>query len=305
MAEHPSQRLDTRDELHVYEATRHGLPNIPQYFRELMGRWPFAAEFSRSSIRAANTDTVFGQLWLILNPLLLAVVYFILIVILTGTPISRGGPTLALICCGLFLYTLLQGAVSSGAGSVTGGGALISRMAFPRLLMPFAAVRTNFFRFLPTVPVFLLMKLILGGEYKLNLNGVETVVQEAWGWEMLLSIYFLALMVVFSAGLAAFMATLQVYFRDTASFLPYFLRIWMYLSPVLWPAIKFGPGDSLYHVMLINPMYSICGGWSDTLLLSTVPPLLVWVVGTAWALVMLVVGSLFFMSRERDFAVRI
>jgi hypothetical protein len=48
------------------------------------------------------------------------------------------------------------------------------------------------------------------------------------------SLYFLLTMVVFSMGLAALFATCQVYFRDTSSFLPYFLRLWMYLSPVLW-----------------------------------------------------------------------
>ncbi len=51
---------------------------------------------------------------------------------------------------------------------------------------------------------------------------------------MILALYFLGALVVFSMGLAAFFAALQVYFRDTANFLPYFVRIWMYLSPVLW-----------------------------------------------------------------------
>jgi teichoic acid transport system permease protein len=286
------QPSEVRDELHVYEAGRGGLPKIGPYLRDLVARWPFAAEFSRSSIRSAHTDTVFGRLWLIINPTLLAVVYFILVIILTKTKIKEGGPTLVQICCGLFLYTLFQSAVGSGAGSVTGGGSLISRMAFPRLLMPLAAVRTSFFRFLPTLPVFFILKLILTRK-------------GPWGPEMLLSVYFLFLMVVFSAGMAAFLGALQVYFRDAGSFLPYFLRIWMYLSPVLWPVSNFPPGDKLYGLMLVNPMYSICGGWSETLLSSTVPPWPMWVVGLGWAVISLVSGSLFFMSRERDFAVRI
>ncbi|MDR0592841.1 MAG: ABC transporter permease, partial [Bifidobacteriaceae bacterium] len=232
----------TRDELHVYQAGRGGLPRIGPYLRDLVARWPFAAEFSRSSIRSAHTDTVFGQLWLVINPTLLAVVYFILVVILTNTAIADGGPLLVQICCGLFLYTMFQGAVAAGAGSVTGGGALISRMAFPRLLMPLAAVRTSFFRFLPTLPVFALLKLIL----------TKGSPASAWGWEMLLSIYFMLLMVLFAAGLAAFMGALQVYFRDASSFLPYFLRIWMYLSPVLWPVTRFPPGHRLFALMLCN-----------------------------------------------------
>jgi teichoic acid transport system permease protein len=282
---------ETRDELHVYQAGRHGLPNLRAYARDLVARWPFAAEFSRSSIRSANTDTVFGQLWLVINPTLLAIVYFILVVILTGQEVSKGGPTLVQICCGLFLYTLFQGAASSGAGSVTGGGALISRMAFPRLLMPLAAVRTSFYRFLPTLPVFLVLKLILS--------------DSPWGWEMLTSVYFLALMVLFAAGVSAFMGALQVYFRDAASFLPYFLRIWMYLSPVLWPASKFLPGEPLYPLMLANPMYSICGGWGDALMEAKIADPKLFLIGLAWSVVVFVGGSLFFVARERDFAVRI
>jgi teichoic acid transport system permease protein len=292
LAKNAGDSSTVRDELHVYEAGRAGLPRIGPYLRDLVARWPFAAEFSRSSIRSAHTDTVFGRLWLVINPTLLAVVYFVLVVILTRAKLKDGGPLLVQICCGLFLYTLFQGAAGSGSGSVTGGGALISRMAFPRLLMPFAAVRTSFFRFLPTLPVFLVLKLIL------DRNG-------PWGWEMLLSVYFLLLMIVFSAGLAAFMGALQVYFRDAGSFLPYFLRIWMYLSPVLWSVHEFPPGDDLFALMLCNPMYSICGGWSQTLLYSEVPSWQLWLVGLGWSAAALVVGSLFFMSRERDFAVRI
>jgi teichoic acid transport system permease protein len=283
-----------RDELHVYKAGRHGMPNLRQYVRDLVSRWPFAAEFSRSSIRSAHTDTVFGQLWLVINPTLLAVVYFVLVVILTKRPVSKGGPLLVQICCGLFLYTLFQASASSGAGSVTGGGALISRMAFPRLLMPLAAVRTSFYRFLPTVPVFLLLKLLL--------------TDSPWGWQMLVSVYFLGLMVVFAAGVAAFMGALQVYFRDAASFLPYFLRIWMYLSPVLWSASTFQPGgesESLYPLMLFNPMFSICGGWGEALMQSKIANPELFLAGLGWAVAAFVAGSLFFLSRERDFAVRI
>ncbi|MDR0366243.1 MAG: ABC transporter permease [Bifidobacteriaceae bacterium] len=295
MAQESTTPASKRDELHVYEAGRHGLPKIGKYCRELVERWPFAAEFSRSSIRSASTDTIFGQLWLILNPTLLAVVYFILVIILAPPKEpGQGGQTLVTICCGLFLFTMFQGSASSGAQSVTGGGSLISRMAFPRLLMPLAAVRTNIYRFLPTFPVFLVLKLVL--------------TKGPWGWEMILSVYFFVLMVIFSAGFAAFMGALQVYFRDASSFLPYFLRIWMYLSPVLWAPDAFMPSGSrgnLYPLMLANPMFSICGGWGDTLLKAQVPPLSFWLIGLGWSVLVFVIGSLFFMARERDFSVRL
>lgn len=272
-------------ELQVYQPHRAGLPRFGPYFRSLVARLEFAAEFSRSGIKAANTKTVFGQLWLVLNPLLLACVYYILVAILSG----RGGMDyLAHLVGGLFLFYFLSGSMGSGARSVIDGGRLIMNMAFPRLLMPMAAVRTSFFRFLPTVPVYLVIHAVGGG---------------VWSPVMLLGLVFLGMMVVFALGAAALLAALQVYFRDTISFLPYVLRIWLYLSPVLWY-----PEDAperFQDLMILNPLFSIIGGWTETTFQGVVPPLEMWVAGGLWALISLLAGSLFFMSRERDFAVRL
>ena len=86
-------------------------------------------------------------------------------------------------------------------------------------------------------------------------------------------------------GVAAFFAALQVYFRDTASFLPYFVRIWLYLSPVLWYADEARQhyGETGARFAAINPLYTIIGGWSDLLVRGNVPPLSMWLFAAAWA----------------------
>ncbi|MGL4174365.1 MAG: ABC transporter permease [Actinomycetota bacterium] len=272
-------------EYQVYEPHRVGLPPIRPYLTELWRRRQFAAELSRTTMRAANTRTFFGQVWLVINPLLLAGVYYVFVNILS----SRSGfGFLSHLVAGLFAYYLVSGSISTGASSVVGSGALISNMAFPRLLMPLSAIRTAFFRFLPTVPVYLIIHVVSGNP---------------WSWTMLLSLYFLAMMIVFSAGLAAIFATLQVYFRDTTSFLPYFLRIWLYLSPVIWFTDQVP--EKLAPFMGFNPLYSILGGWSDLLVRSENPELSVWLTSLIWAICSFVLGSVFFMSREREFAVRL
>ena len=276
-------------ELQVYEPHRAGLPALRPYFRDLRQRLPFAAQFSKSGIKAAHSQTVFGQLWLMLNPLLLALVYYVLVEIIARQ--SGGMDRLAHIAGGIFVFYFFSGSVSSGAGSVTGGGRLILNMAFPRLLMPMSAVRTAFFRFLPTIPVYIALMLLAG---------------VPWSPVMLLGFVFFLLLAVFSVGMAALFAALQVYFRDTSSFLPYFLRIWLYLSPVLWfPYEAQDRLGSLYQLMPLNPLFSLIGGWSDLTLRAVVPEPVVWLSALGWALVALVFGSLFFMSRERDFAVRL
>lgn len=272
-------------ELQVYAPHKAGLPPFRPYFRDLVQRLPFAAEFSRAGIKAAHSQTLFGQLWLVINPLLLGLVYFILVNIISG---QGGFDRLEHIVVGIFVYYYFSGAVSGGAGSVVSGGKLILNMAFPRLLMPLSAVRTAFFRFLPTVPVFLVMHAIAGGP---------------WAWSQFLGLYFLLMLTLFGVGLAALMAALQVYFRDTSSFLPYFLRIWLYLSPVLW-YVDEAPAK-FADLMVLNPLFSLIGGWTELVLRGEVPGPSIWLAATAWALISLVAGSLFFMSRERDFAVRI
>ena len=87
-----------------------------------------------------------------------------------------------------------------------------------------------------------------------------------WSPTMLLSLYFFGCMLVFSAGLAAFFSTMQVYFRDTSSFLPYFVRIWMYLSPVLWlPENVANFSKPVLTVIQLNPMYAMLGGYAQLL----------------------------------------
>jgi teichoic acid transport system permease protein len=237
-------------------------------------------------MRAANTTTVFGQLWLVINPLLLAAVYFVLVTILRGG--DSDGDFFAYLVAGLFAFYFVSGAISTGAASVVGGGKLLLNTSFPRLLLPLSAVRTAFGRFLPTIVIYLPIHLALG----LSLR-----------WTMLLAVGFLAMMVVFATGMAMIFATAQVYFRDTASFLPYFIRIWLYLSPILWY-----PGqvpDEIKDFMILNPLYPMIGGWSELLGAGEIPQASWWVAGTLWALAAVVAGSLFFMSREREFAVRL
>jgi teichoic acid transport system permease protein len=274
---------------HVYEPHKAGIPPLKSYATELWRRREFASEMSRANLRSANTMTVFGQVWLVLNPLLLAGVYFLLVQVLSGG--HQGMPYFAKLTAGLFSFYFVAGSMQTGAGSVVGGGKLLLNTAFPRLLMPYSAVRTAFFRFLPTMPVYLLFHLLA---------------HKGFNFGTLCALPFLFLLIVFSLGLAAFFGTLQVYFRDTASFMPYVNRIWLYLSPVLWTL------DSIPHkfqrftsIQPMNPLFSLLGGFTEGLVDGKVPALTTWLLASGWAFGVFAIGSLFFMSREREFAVRL
>jgi teichoic acid transport system permease protein len=287
----PTRESETEFEpvYHRYGPHRAGLPPLVPYFRELWLRRAFASEMSRATMRSANTSTFFGQAWLVLNPLLLAAVYYLLVTIIRN---HHDPAFFAHLTLNLFAFNLVSTSITSGATSVTSSGKLLINTAFPRLLIPLSTVRTAFFRFLPTIPVYFFFHVL--------------ILPREWSWTMLLSVYFLFTMIVFSMGLAAFFAALQVYFRDTSSFLPFFVRLWMYLSPVLWlpEAIK-GFSKTAQTLIELNPLYSMLGGYAEVMQDGRVPPPYVWVGAAAWALGVAVVGFLFFISREREFAVRL
>jgi len=108
----PSEKSEGRynvAHVQVYEPFRRGLPKVLPYFAQVWRRRSFVAEYSRSYLRAQNFGSLFGQLWLILNPLLLAFVYFLLIIVIGG---DADGKRFAHLTSGLFLFYLVTNAVS-------------------------------------------------------------------------------------------------------------------------------------------------------------------------------------------------
>jgi teichoic acid transport system permease protein len=270
-------------ERHVYVPHRAGLPPLGPYLRQLWQRREFAVEYSRSEVHAQNVDTVFGQVWLVLNPLLLGAVYFILVDVLSNRAASPG--YFAHLLAGLFAYYYVTGCMTQGARSVVRSGRLLINTAFPRVLLPLSSTLVAFWRFLPTLAVYAV---------------VHLVTHRPIGLALLLAPLCVAQMTLMGAGLAMFFATAQVYFRDTSSLLPYMTRIWLYLSPVLLTV-----GSFPYWSRVGNPLFYIMGEWSELLVYGVVVPWHWWAMGTAWALLVFVVGGLVFVSREREFAVRL
>ena len=272
--------------LQVYTPHRLALPRARPYLADLWRRRQFALHLARTDLHAQHVGTVFGQLWLVLNPLLLAGVYFVLVQILRDD--ARGPEFLAHLVATLFAFHFFSTCVSQGARSVTRSGRLILNTAFPRSLLPLAAVLTAFVRFLPTMAVYAVLHLVVG----LPL-----------GPSLLWTLPVLVELVVFATGFSLAVAAAQVYFRDLTNFLPYLLRVWLYVSPVLYLADEVP--ERLQPLLTLNPLFPVLAAWSTALVEGRAPSTAHLLQGAAWALGVLVVGALFFVSREREFAVRL
>jgi teichoic acid transport system permease protein len=277
---------DFAEEHHVYEPHLVGLPPLLPYIKEAWRRRSFAVELSRTKLRAQHFNTVFGQLWLVLNPLMLAGVYFVLVDILRGGS-NRPG-FFAHLVAGIFAYHLVSDAVRDGTKSVVTGGRLILNSAFPRVLLPLSSVVSATKRFVPTMIIYIPIHFAAG----LSVGPVTLWVIPLFG-----------LLLVMATGLAMIVGALQVYFRDLKNLMPYLLRVWLFASPVLYFADQM---PEKYRFLLdVNPLGQLLSAWSDVLNLGQAPSARELIVAGAWAFGLLIVGFVFFVSREREFAVRL
>jgi teichoic acid transport system permease protein len=277
---------DFAEQHHVYEPHLVGLPPLLPYIREAWRRRAFSFELSRTKLRSQHFNTVFGQLWLVLNPLMLAFVYFILVDILRGGS-SRPG-FFAHLVAGIFAYHLVSDAVRDGTKSVVSGGRLILNSAFPRVLLPLSSVVSAAKRFVPTMIIYVPIHIAS------SLPG---------GAVLLWVIPLVALLLVMATGLAMVVAALQVYFRDLKNLMPYLLRVWLFASPVLYFADEMP--EKYQFLLNVNPLGQLLSAWSDVLNAGQAPSTESLVVASAWAFGLLIAGFLFFVSREREFAVRL
>lgn len=269
----------------VFLPFKGGLPPLRKYVSQLYSRRQFIAAFARSELRRQNYGSAFGQIWLILNPLLLSAVYFLLIVIISGhANKARYGHLTAT----LFIFYMVTDAIVVGAKSITSGGRLVLNSAFPRLMLPISAAVVSLFKFLPTLFVLLLFHALLGLPFS---------------WAMLWSIPVIALFFFFAMGCAIFFACVNVYFRDAQNFIPYLTRTLLYLSPVLYEASALK--SNLNFLKTVNPMYPLLDMWSTIMVHAKLPSSHELYQGLLWTLLVILVSTYIFLSREREFAVRI
>ncbi|ASY16273.1 teichoic acid transport system permease protein [Candidatus Planktophila sulfonica] len=269
----------------VYEPFRAGLPPMREYMRSLWSRRTFISEFSRSELREQNYGSVFGQLWLVLNPLLLSAVYFLLIYVIGG---SSDATRFGHLTASLFLFYLVANSLTGGVKAITSGQRLIMNTSFPRVMLPISATVIALFKFIPTLIVFGVIHVLIGLPYS---------------WQMLWAIPIMAIALVMALGMAILISCINVYFRDISSMLPYLTRSLLYLSPILYVASSIS--DRIKTFEIANPIFYLLDSWSRVLVHAQAPTVFGMVHASVWALSLFTVGTYFFLSRERDFAVRL
>ena len=275
------------DAVIIYEPFKSGLPILPKYFSDIWHRREFAVELSRANLRSQEASSFFGRMWLVINPLFLGAVYFALVSIISNGAHS-GTDYMAHLLAGLFAYQFFSQSMINGSKSVLGVGKLVINRSFPRLILPISSVLIALYRFLPSIVVYLFFHLVTKQPLSIN---------------QLYAIPAFLMIFLFSIGVATLLATVQIYFRDLKSFLPYASRILLYTTPILYYADAIP--ENLKFLAYANPLFGMFGAWGDALVRGEVPATSLWISGLLWSLGTFLLGIFVFLSREREFAVRI
>lgn len=254
------------------------------YVRGLWARREFAWYLATSSLKARNSTTSLGILWWVLNPLLLTGVYFLVFGVIFGQG-RRGDPDyLAYLMSGMFAFQFTAGVTTSAAQNIISNSKLIVNLRFPRLVLPISSIFESGIGFLVSLVVFFAI--------------VIPLTPFRPGVAFLLFVPILIIHLLLNLGLASVAARLAVPFRDVANLIPYLMRMWLYLSPIIWPIelldeVPAWVADAMY----LNPMYNILSLYRTALLGWEFDPLNL-VGAAASAVIIGILGTITFVRFE-------
>lgn len=240
-------------------------------------------------IKVRYKQAALGVLWAVLQPVMIMVVFTVIFGKLAGLKPDAGIPAEwypVFSLAALLPWQLFQAALQRSSISLVGNANLLTKVYFPRLIIPFSAVAAGLVDFFISLGVLFVMMIIYGVPFTWNL---------LW----LLPLVLLALLTALAVGL--WLSALNVQYRDVQQIVPFLLQAWMYASPVAYsidliPAT--GPWRLLYG---LNPMTGVIQGFRWALLGSN-PPDLLMLISVIMVLALLVSGLFYFRRMERKFA---
>ena len=211
-------------------------------YRELL--WVLTAR----DIKVRYKQTVLGAGWAILRPFITMVIFSVVFGQLAKMP-SDGYPYPVFVYAALLPWTFFATAIGTSGGSLVGSSHLVSKVYFPRLIIPLSSVGAGLVDLLISTGILLLMMLYYG---------------VGWSWN-LLAAPLLLLFVIFTAlGVGTLLSALTVAYRDFTHLTPFMVQIWMYITPVIFP-VSLVP-ERWQWLLYLNPMTGLVEGFRSAFL---------------------------------------
>jgi len=253
------------------------LASLYQY-RDLLWLW------TARQVRVRYKQSLLGVGWAILQPLALTVVYTLVFSQLVR--VDTGGiPYPIFAYAALVPWTFFASSLSFGVPSLVNNMNLVTKIYFPREVLPLASIGAAFLDFL-------IAWLIFGG--MLAFYRIWPGVQALW------VIPLLAIQVILSIAITLLGSTVIVFFRDVRFVVPLLIQVWMYATPIIYPVDLVPERWQAYY--FLNPMAGIIDGYRRVLVMGQDPHLSSLLLGTIVSLALLIVSYAVFKRAEPAFA---
>ncbi|MBA7638970.1 Teichoic acid translocation permease protein TagG [subsurface metagenome] len=238
-------------------------------------------------LRGRYAGSTIGLFWYIIDPLLRLIIYTFVFSILFKVKLGNEPGTVSFVAylfCGLLPWIAFEQALQRSATAITDNSNLVRKVVFPSEILPTYLVFSNFIH--QTIALILFL-------------GILFIIQNPPGIHALsLPIVFL-LQIIFTLGLAWFLSSLNIFFRDTPHVLRAILMIWFFATPIVYPS-SIVPGK-LKFLIKLNPMSHLVDIYRALLLENHLPNLKGSLFFLLVALASFVLGYLVFKKTKQVF----
>lgn len=223
--------------------------------KELLHHQELLFSLTAREIKVRYKQTILGALWAIIQPLCLMIVFTIIFSKFAKLP-SDGIPYPIFSYCALLPWTFFATSLSFATPSLVNNADLVSKIHFPREVLPLSSVIVAIIDFFVSALIFILMMII----YKIPLTIYAVY-----------AIPIFVVQVIFTMAVALFISAFNACYRDVRYALPLIIQVWMFVSPVIYPE-SIVP-EKLRFFYMLNPMAPIISGYRRALLHSVAPDL--------------------------------
>ena len=229
-----------------------------------------------------------GILWAVVQPLAMMVVFTLMFTLVRASP-GGGVPLPLFVYSALVPWTMFSSGLMASSNALTSHAALLTKVAFPREILPLTYV------------VAALVDLLLGS---IVLGVLIVYYDVALTWTALWALPAVAVLTVFLVGLALLLSAIQVRYRDVGLAMPVIVQVWLFASPVLYPldAAKAALPPRLYDLYMLNPIAGVVDTFRRAIVLQQAPDAAALTAAAAVAALLLPAAYIYFKHTELTMA---
>ncbi len=262
--------------------------------REVFAARELTANLVRRDLKVRHRGTFLGMLWSLTTPLLIVGLYYFVFTYLIRAPLAqnirRDGQTVPFAVsffCGLTVWNFFSSSVTASTGSVVGSGYLLSKVYFPRAILPLSSVLSAGVTF----------------GFEFAVLGVVTVLAVGLpGVHLLWLPLILAVVFGLAWGLALFLSAVTVFLRDVAHFVGVLMQVWFWATPIIYSLGDVSSRPGVVRILELNPMTGVVVSFRNVVLLDRAPDFRLLAYDGAVAVAVLIGGAVVFGRGQRVFS---